>query len=55
MTDTHEPKADVTLQMPITEENVLIQNGATEQQVIEQTRQEEVSNLSCAEDIARVK
>lgn len=55
MTDTHEPKADVTLQMPITEENVLIQNGATEQQVIEQTRQEEVSNLSCAEVIARVK
>lgn len=55
MTDTHEPKADVTLQMPITEENVLIQNGATEQQVIEQTRQEEMSNLSCAEIIARVK
>lgn len=55
MTDTHEPKADVTLQMPITEENVLIQNGATEQQVIEQTRQEEISNLSCAEVIARVK
>lgn len=55
MTDTHEPKAEVTLQMPITEENVLIQNGATEQQVIEQTRQEEVSNLSCAEVIARVK
>lgn len=55
MTDTHEPKADVTLQMPITEENVLIQNGATEQQVIEQTRQEELSNLSCAEVIARVK
>lgn len=55
MTDTHEPKADVTLQMPTTEENVLIQNGATEQQVIEQTRQEEVSNLSCAEVIARVK
>lgn len=55
MTDTHEPKADVTLQKPTTEENVLIQNGATEQQVIEQTRQEEVSNLSCAEVIARVK
>lgn len=55
MTDTHEPKADVTLQKPTTEENVLIQNEATEQEVTKQTRQEEMSNLSCAEIIARVK
>lgn len=55
MTDTHDPKADVALQKPTTEENVLIQNEATEQQVTEQTSQEEVSVLSCAEIIARVK
>lgn len=55
MTDTHDPKADAALQKPTTEENVLIQNEATEQQVVDQTSQEEVSALSCAEIIARVK
>ena len=55
MTDTHDPKVDVTLQKPTTEENVLIQNEATEQQVTDQTTHEEVSVLSCAEIIARVK